>query len=408
MSSTWLSSSAALALLRVRPQTLYANVSRKRIRVRRDPDDPRRRLYHAGDVRRLVSHRRGPPRAEQLAAEAVSWGSPILASAVSTVAYGRLWYRGRDVLELAEQATLEEVAGLLWQSDAPPSLNPSDRVPIAAETAFQAAYEVLARHAACTAPTYGRAISSLQGEAAHVLADVANAMLDAIGKPARDSHRTAGRSRRVGGAGSRAGQGSLHSRLARAWGRPAAADVIRRALVLLADHELNASTFATRVAASTGASLPACLLAGLCTLSGPLHGNAATSVQVLVRSALEQGAERALRECLERGQAVAAFGHPLYPAGDVRAIALLERILVPPIFAELAEVGERLIGEPPNVDFAFAALTASAGLPADAPVILFALARSVGWIAHVLEQRQSGSLIRPRARYSGPAIELPA
>ena len=206
-SGGWLSSAAALALLRVRPQTLYANASRKRIRVRRDPDDPRRRLYHAGDVRRLASHRRGRPGSEQLAAEAVSWGSPILSSAISTVAAGRLWYRGRDALQLAEHATLEEVAALLWQCDAAPSLrgSGSDRLPIAAGTAFQAAYEVLAWQAGHAAPTYGRAMASLQDEAARLLAHVANGMLDAIGKQVLN--------------------GSLHSRLARAWGRPASADI---------------------------------------------------------------------------------------------------------------------------------------------------------------------------------------
>lgn len=409
MSGTWMSSAAALALLRVLPQTLYANVSRKRIRVRRDPDDPRRRLYHAGDVRRLAAHRRGRPRAEQLAAEAVSWGSPILSSAISTVAHGRLWYRGRDAVQLAEQATLEEVAALLWHSAVPVAFDATgpDRVPIAAGTSFQAAYELLAWQAGRAAPTYGRAIPSLHAEAAQLLAKLAHGVLEAIRRRARTADSSSRRSRPPVRSASRDRIGALHSRLALAWSRPAAADLIRRALVLLADHELNASTFATRVAASTGAPLPACLLAGLCTLSGPLHGNAASAVQVLVRSALQYGAEQAIRECLERGQTVSAFGHPLYPNGDARAAALLRRISVPPIFAQLAEAGERLLGEPPNVDFAFAALAASADLPADAPVILFALARSVGWVAHVLEQRQTGSLIRPRARYVGPAIEPP-
>ena len=75
---------------------------------------------------------------------------------------------------------------------------------------------------------------------------------------------------------------------------------------------------------------------------------------------------------------------------------------VPIVFAELAATGERLIGEKPNIDFALAALTAAFNLPSDAPLQIFALARSVGWIAHALEQVETGALIRPRARYSGP------
>lgn len=415
MSGTWLSSSAALALLSVRPQTLYANVSRKRIRVKADPGDPRRRLYHAGDVERLAARRRGRPRTDQLAAETVSWGSPILPSALSTVAHGRLWYHGQDAVRLAEHASLEEIAALLWQSESIPSFTriPWDRVPLAAGTPIQAAYEILAWHAGRAVPLYGRALGPLHAEGARLLGALAECMIVAITRRPRVSEtartsrqalaRSARRARAMHGA---ATHGRLHTRLALAWRRPGAADLIRHALVLLADHELNASTFATRVAASTGAPLPACLLAGLSTLSGPLHGNAATAVQALIESALEHGAEKAVRDSLERGQAVSAFGHPLYPAGDVRAAALLQRIEVPRIFSDLAKAGESLVGEPPNVDFALAALTASADLPPDAPVILFALARSVGWIAHALEQRETGSLIRPRARYVGPPVDV--
>ncbi len=94
----WLSMPAAIALLRVRPQTLYANVSRRRIRARPDPSDSRRSLYHAEDVRQWAQRRRGRPRRERLAAATIAWGDPILASGISTVAHGRLWYRGKDAV----------------------------------------------------------------------------------------------------------------------------------------------------------------------------------------------------------------------------------------------------------------------------------------------------------------------
>lgn len=180
--------------------------------------------------------------------------------------------------------------------------------------------------------------------------------------------------------------------------------MIRRALVLLADHELNASTFATRVAASTGTALSASVLAGFATLSGPLHGGAPAALQVLALSAERLGAQQALANALAQGAGLPAFGHPLYPDGDIRAKALLDKIELTPIYAALRDAGELLVGEPANVDFALSALTASLKLPADAPFVLFALGRCTGWIAHALEQRETGALIRPRARYAGPKV----
>ena len=111
----WLTAAQALNILGVRPQTLYANVSRRRIRARPDPKDPRRSLYHGGDVEKIARTRAGARKAERVAAAAIEWGDPILPSAISTVAQGRLWYRGRNVIELAETGTLEEMAGLLWE-----------------------------------------------------------------------------------------------------------------------------------------------------------------------------------------------------------------------------------------------------------------------------------------------------
>jgi citrate synthase len=201
--------------------------------------------------------------------------------------------------------------------------------------------------------------------------------------------------------------GSLHERLAQTWQRRDASDVLRRALVLLADHELNASTFATRVTVSTGASLSAGMLAGLATLTGPLHGRAAAGVKELMEAALAQGAEDAVRDCLAQGRPIAGFGHPLYPAGDPRAQCLLQHLALPGEYVEVQNAVEEWVGERPNVDFALAALTKVHGLPDEAPLIVFAVARGVGWLAHALEQVTMGHLIRPRARYVGPRPDAP-
>jgi citrate synthase len=180
-------------------------------------------------------------------------------------------------------------------------------------------------------------------------------------------------------------------------------------LVLLADHELNASTFATRVAVSTGTSLSAGLMAGLVTLAGPLHGGSTSSIREMCAAARRVGVAAGMREHLARGYSLPAFGHPLYPDGDTRAAALLTRFKVGRLYAALRDEGIALTGEQPNIDFALTSLSDAFGLPPEAPFVVFALARSVGWIAHALEQIETGHLIRPRARYTGvpvPAIGI--
>ena len=371
----WLKAEEALKRLGSKPQSLYASVSRGRIRARPDPADSRRSLYHAEDVDRLAARARGRRSSASVAAQAINWGEPVLPAAISTIVGGRLIYRGRDATVLARTATLEEVAGLLWgggvphlpESAAPPPDDP-----------LGSALLALAGRAAVAPPTLARSQLALREEAAHVLAVMADALL--------------------GG-----GRGPLHYRLADRYGRPEAADALRAALVLLADHELNASTFAARVTVSTGASLAAGVLTGLAALHGPLHGDAAATVRALAEdmAGREGDAEAALRDWLGEGRTVPGFGHHLYPDGDPRAAALLADLGLPEGLAALREAGSVVTGEHPNVDFALAALSAVYRLPREAPITIFALARTVGWLAHLLEQAASGQLIRPRARYIG-------
>lgn len=425
---TWLTAGEALQVLGVRPQTLYANVSRKKIRAKPDPKDPRRSLYHEVDVRKLARQHGGRRKAAAVAAAAIEWGDPVLSSSISTVVGGRLYYRGQDAVVLSEKGTLEEVACLLWAAaDAvdfgfarrePPTREPDlaeqpssaqvrarrpePVVPLASP--LQRAFLALGRRAASDLSSYGRALPVLQAEAAGVLMTLADAMLEANGHST--SPRRARESNPQCSNVEPAPQGGpyLHERAAALWRSHDAADVIRCTLVLLADHELNASTFATRVAVSTGAPLSAGVLSGLATLSGPLHGRASLGVLELIAAIERVGAEKAVRDWLSQGRPIAGFGHPLYPAGDPRAAALLGRLALPREYGSLRDVVEELIGERPNVDFALAALTNLYKLPPEAPLILFALGRCAGWLAHALEQVTTGHPIRPRARYVGPPI----
>ncbi len=374
---TWLTAEEALAELGTKPQTLYANVSRGRIRAKADPVDPRRSLYQESDVKRLAERHAGRRKSETVAAEAIRWGDPVLASSISTISDGKLLYRGQDAAKFSEHATLEETAQLLWNAERFVCLLASNTGP--ALPSFQAALLALATRAGVDLPSLGRARSALQVESCGVLSTVA----DALAPGATDS--------------------PLHQRLAACWGRPEAADCLRRALVMLADHELNASTFAVRVTVSTGAALSASVLSGLATLTGPLHGSAWRSVHALTEAASAAGAEQAIRRLLLRANKPVAFGHLLYPDGDIRARVLLSSFDMPPVFRDVQQAGEEIVGEKVNVDFALAAMTAAFDLPEEAPIIIFALARTAGWLAHAMEQIESGHLIRPRARYVGPS-----
>jgi citrate synthase len=380
----WLTAEQALKFLGVRSQTLYANVSRGRIRAKPDPADSRRSLYNGKDVARLAERRPGQRPAETVATQAIGWGDPVLASGISTVANGRLWYRGRDAVRLAETATLEDIAGLLWQGavmrlHAGRAATKSERT----GTPIARLLSAVSERAAVDPPSLGRSPAVLKSEAELLFGGLLAASLGTV--TARLDL-------------------PVHTHLAKAWRKPQAQDILRRTLVLLADHELNASTFAVRVAASTGASLSACLLAGLATLTGPLHGGAARALSSLLDAARQVGANEAVREWLHRGEPLPAFGHPLYPGGDPRAIALMRHVKLSGMFLAVRMAAEDLTGEPPNVDFALVALADAYGLPRQAPFVIFALSRSVGWIAHALEQIAAGQLIRPRARYVGPAL----
>jgi citrate synthase len=147
--------------------------------------------------------------------------------------------------------------------------------------------------------------------------------------------------------------------------------------------------------------LPACLLAGLATLSGPLHGDASGQVQALFNDVQRLGQEAVVTHYLSAGLPLPGFGHHLYPDGDPRATALLALFEPPKVIAAFIQSVTELTGLPPNIDVALAALAAHLHLPADAVFALFATARSVGLLAHCLEQLGVGQVIRPRGRYVG-------
>jgi citrate synthase len=200
----------------------------------------------------------------------------------------------------------------------------------------------------------------------------------------------------------------LQEQCAKAWRLgPRQEKLIQAALILCADHELNASSFTVRCVASTGASLHAAVLGGLAALSGPRHGGATFRIERLWDEVGEATRpEGVLRARLECDDDLPGFGHPMYPDGDVRAAAILNRLPSGSArWRSLSDAVEQVTGRKPDIDFALVALRRHLRLPADSAFGLFALGRSLGWIAHALEQRAQGNLIRPRASYIGPSPE---
>ena len=375
---SWIGRDDALEALGVKPQTLYAYVSRGLIASRPDENDPRASVYSAADITGLVKRRRSGRGRQAIASAAISWGDPVMETAITTVRDGKLIYRGKDAVRVAADATLEEAAALLWQVKAPfPSRSAAGDI-APGETGKARLLAYLATRAAHDPPAFGRGEAALSDDGAQLLAGVCSA---------------------VTGTG---GRGFYHQRLGRHWGlSPGGTDLLRRALVLVADHELNPSTFAARVAASTGAPLAASALAGCATLTGPLHGEASARALAYLKWAIEDGPKAALSGLAARGEHIPAVGHALYLAGDPRAAALIRWMKPAAPLKRAIKAAEAASGEAANVDMALAALSVHLSLPEDAPFLIFASGRMAGWIAHAIEQQASGRLIRPRANYTG-------
>jgi citrate synthase len=418
MQSSYLTARETAELLGIKRDTLYAYVSRGLLRSRPIPGS-RERGYRAEEVERLRAGRglNRATRSDPLV--------PIIDSAICLIEDGRLYYRGQNAIRLAETATLDEVASLLWGLD-PSTLETAPHPPRFARHPLPASgARGLLRHRRTPSPRRrgegggeGRVADPRNQslgliERCHVrLAELATADLGALDLTPHGIIRT-GRTilyELVASIGDRPPTPDpVHEQLAALWRLDEkGADLIRRCLVLLADHELNASTFVARCVASTGATPYAVVSGALSALSGRRHGGASASAEVLLHEIAERDDPLAVMAArLARNEMLPGLGHPLYPAGDPRAAALLDAAIaaVPaarPLIETAMASARRLVPQPPNIDFALAAATTALRLPQGSALAIFILGRTVGWIAHAIEQYQSDVLIRPRARYTGP------
>ncbi|MBR1089941.1 citrate synthase family protein [Bradyrhizobium manausense] len=390
----YLSAREAAAELAISPATLYAYVSRGLIRSEPTPDS-RKNRYRAEDVRALKERR--VPSPEPRGLRSFDADLPVMDTEISTITEDGPIYRGVNCVDLAESDTLEHTATLLWDVSGVDPFAPdncpvvSDEMRAIAEAARRAApidraIAVLALATSADSRAFTRAPDGRALVGARIVRLLVATMLNAEPSPS-----------------------PLHRQIAQAWApdNKHAPDLIRRALVLLADHELNASTFTARCAASTGLSLYDSVIAGLAALKGPRHGGAGVLASQLVKTLVDRDVEPMVRERVALGERFPGFGHGVYKRGDPRAQSLLNALAragAPRKFTK--EVPARIAeatGEFVNIDYVLAVLVHALRLPGGSELALFAMARSVGWIAHASEQLQFGKLIRPRARYVGPA-----
>jgi citrate synthase len=419
----WVDARKAASYLGIAVRSLYAYVSRGQ--VRSVPGERGRpRLYAQADLERLRVRRDARAGHGAVAAGALHWGEPVLDSAITAITPRGPAYRGKLAVELADAGTaFEAVAELLWSGYLPARVVwPRAAIPLA-----QLAR--LVGHDGRGMPPAGSAAEWQRGSIdVRTPLDVMPMLIHvaALADPARDDARPDALiacGRRLipllaaalapgfaPAAVTRAlGAGTVAEVAARALGLPdELAGVIDRVLVLLADHELNASSFTARIAASTDAGPYACVTAALATMSGPRHGSAAEEVSRFVAPlASPEAARAAVRALRKRGELPPGFGHPIYPDGDPRAPAILDAIAGLPGARQariVLAVIDAVTDAAPNVDAALAALAAALAIPPPSTTGLFAVARAAGWLAHALEQRAAGHLVRPRARYVGPKL----
>ena len=400
-----MSTAEAAVRLGVKPATLYAYVSRGLLGRERSSDG-RTSTFDPAEIDRLAR----PGRARRGRRPATDL---VVPSALTAIDQGQPWYRGVAVTDLAATRTFEEVAEWLWTGQFP--------VPLAAAPwrAGEAALDA-GRRAQAALPSTALPLERIRVITAALAAG------DELRLELRPAAVTAAARSLIAGlvdclppgqtSGVPAGAGSIAGRL---WGglstldpEPGLVGVLDAALVLLADHELAASTVAARVAASVRADPYAVVSAGLATVSGTLHGGASLGIEALLdevdrpeRAATVVGAR------LRRGERLRGFGHRLYPDGDPRAGFLLARLRATAAGSPRMAVVDALLeattrrGLPePNVDLALAALAHVTAMTRGAAEAIFAVARTAGWIAHALEEYDRNTPIRPRAVYTGPAL----
>jgi citrate synthase len=334
-----------------------------------DPKNPRNRLYSEEEIDRRVP---GKP-----------LQGPVLESAITLIEGDHLYYRGHDATGLAKTKSVEEVASIIWNASG------------FSETQLH----VVSGRATEGLPFANRAASVLPIVAArdplaydlrpHAVAQTGWRILNLLASVAAETSELAD---------------TVDETLQKKWA-PKSRDLIRAALILCADHELNVSSFTARCVASAGSNPYAVVAAGLAALEGNKHGGMTARIATMIDEVERARDIRgAMSERMRRGEPIFGFGHRLYPNGDPRATVLLDRLpnsKAASFARKLIGAAHTVLGERPTLDVGLVAVARSLGLPRGAALTLFAIGRTIGWIGHAIEQYARDAVIRPRAKYVG-------
>ncbi|MEJ8653277.1 citrate synthase [Streptomyces sp. MS1.AVA.3] len=399
-----LSTREAADRLGVKPETVYAYVSRGQLTSRREPG-ARGSTFDAKEIEALARRagRREP---------STSGGELAVRTSITLIDRDHCYFRGVDTSELATHCSYEEVAEWLWTGEMHPGIRFT-----APQDALSAAHRAVEALPTDSGPMDQLRVALIAAAAADPLRfDLSE---DTVIGTARRLIPTL-----VDALPSRAPNQCAADALApRLWSRltpePADAAVLRvldAALVLLIDHDLAASTFAVRVAASARAHPYAIVSAGFGALDGVLHGAASGLAHRMLLEVLDRGSAAAVvADHLRAGRRVPGLGHRLYPGEDPRARTLFRLLEDVPQARPALHAARQVISTTArhaelhaNVDLALAVLTVSAGMPAEAGETIFAIARTAGWIAHALEEYAEHPLrMRPSGQYHGPRPPQP-
>jgi citrate synthase len=385
----YLSATEAATFLGVAKPTLYAYVSRGLIRSQPGTDS-RARTYNRLDLEQLRARKRIRNKPQAEVAGALQWGAPLLDSSLTLITNDCLYYRGVSALDLAMSRSFWEVACWFWSGNwvvhNAPDQPDCERRERTSDPYHRQQSWLIERSQ--SDPLGYQLTMPLAGETGTMIVRQFLAFLIEAANPSVDH---------------------AASQMAACWcNQPDRAERVLNAVsILTLDHEINVSSFAARVVASAGSNLYEVVNGAMCAFSGSRHGRASERAEMFIGQLEEAGnASAVIQARLRSGEEIPGFGHPLYPGGDPRAKLIL-KLLAEDFPAEYSRIqrkisdSERLLRKSANLDLAVAVVSKVLALPPHSGFHLFALGRTVGWIAHAVEQHERGTLIRPRARYVG-------
>jgi citrate synthase len=402
----FLTGAQAAEFLGVKSSTLYAYASRGLIESF-PGETARERCYRLTDLIKLRQSTRGYKVGKDQ--DPAVWTGPAIKSSITDIRPDGHVYRGENAVQLAlSGASFESVAELLWETNIEPTIWTKVRpLPVsrqvkallAADTNYLDIFKLLLVAAEMNDPVSRKLLGDDRFDTARrLIATMAMAPAFPEGTPQYLTQ-----------APYPVAQTLLHALCSSRSSERAS--VINCALALCADHELNASALAARIAASCDASMYSCLISALGSFSGTLHGSASRRAEDIVTNSLQFKTARAwLKDYLQQFEKIPGFGTELYRTGDPRARVLIETALSVSSknkhlsrLVEIVECVREHFGAEPNLDVGLAAVSYALSLPPGSGSTMFAVSRTAGWIAHAVEQREYGAIIRPRARYIGKA-----